>query len=135
MRHSDSLDEIAPIEESIEDTKDLIDAFEHEETKVSKELVETFMDKEWTKSFPKTKSGVNFSKSPHWKRIDVRKKRITRGLSFLVKDFIKEWLKSNKNIKNNFFYYLDGLLKKQFPDIYKEKRIQAFGGIGKIVLL
>lgn len=73
--------------------------------------------------------------SPHWKRVDVRKKKITRGLSFLTKDFIKKWMRKLKIKKEEFFERLDELLIKHFKYIHREKRIQAFGGIGKIVLL
>ena len=49
--------------------------------------------------------------SPHWKRIDVRQKKITRGLSSLAKEFINMYLNHDKERKKKFFLLIDKLLK------------------------
>ena len=49
--------------------------------------------------------------SPHWKRIDVRQKKITRGLSSLSKEFINAYLNQDKDRRKKFFSVIDKLLK------------------------
>jgi len=61
--------------------------------------------------------------------------KITRGLSQLAKTFITKWLKKDKDKKRNIFEHLDFLLKHHFPTLYRYKRIEALGGIGKIILM
>ena len=75
------------------------------------------------------------NQSPHWKRIDVKQKKITRGLTQLTKTFIRKWMKKSKHKRKDFFKSLDFLLKTYFPQIYNEKRIEALGGIAKIILM
>lgn len=84
---------------------------------------------------PELRNNSQPEMSPHWRRIDVRQKRITRGLSSLAKDFIQSWMKRDKKRKKNFFEALDNLLRQHFLYIYRKKRIQAHGGLGRIVLM
>lgn len=81
------------------------------------------------------KKRVYTNQSPHWKRIDVKQKKVTRGLSQLAKSFINKWLLADKERKDNFFMHLDNLLINYFPSIHQSKRIETLGGIGKIILM
>jgi len=62
----------------------------------------------------KVPRGINVAMSPHWRRIDVRQKRITRGLSALSKEFIQSWMKAKRIKKDEFFEELETLLRSHF---------------------
>jgi hypothetical protein len=65
----------------------------------------------------------------------VKQKKVTRGLAHLTKSFISKWILKDKSRKVNMFENLDTLLFKYFPSIYKNNRIEALGGIGKIIFM
>uniref|UniRef100_A0A7S3JGM2 Uncharacterized protein n=1 Tax=Euplotes harpa TaxID=151035 RepID=A0A7S3JGM2_9SPIT len=85
------------------------------------------------KKHPQNNPGLEQSR--HWKRVDVRQKKITRGLSSLSKEFILSYLSKFAPSKQMFFKTVDLLLKEHFPYIFRTQRIQALGGLGKIVLM
>lgn len=59
----------------------------------------------------KTSKPPPLNQSPHWRRVDVRQKKITRGLSQLSKSFIQKYLKKKpKGV--DVFMYIDDLIQR-----------------------
>lgn len=76
-----------PTKSKDEESKHESDASEHTDSDFS-------VQKRGPNQKPKVaRNGRKIDQSPHWKRVDVRHKKITRGLSALCKDFIQAWLK------------------------------------------
>ena len=73
--------------------------------------------------------------SPHWSRIDVRQKKVSRALSIHAKDFIDTYMKLDKWRKTNWLIALDNLMKTHFPIIYTTRKLQTLGCLGKICLI
>lgn len=84
-----------------------------------------------TKEKEEVQEGKNFSS--FWKRIDMRQKKVIRGLCGLTKDYFKSLI-SNKKCKQEMFSIWDDAIKKMFPELYKTSRFQLLGHISVMCL-
>ena len=71
--------------------------------------------------------------SNFWKRIDMRQKKVIRGLCGLTRDYFKSLI-SNKKSKQEMFSLWDESIKRMFPDLYLNFRFQLLGQISVMCL-
>lgn len=71
--------------------------------------------------------------SNFWKRVDMRQKKVIRGLSGLSKDFFKG-ITDSKSPKESIFQAWDDKLRKTFPELYQEWRLKLLGHISVMCL-
>ena len=66
--------------------------------------------------------------SNFWKRVDMRQKKIIRGLCGLARDYFKGVI-YNKKASQQVFTLLEECLKTKFPELYQTNRLQLLGHI------
>jgi hypothetical protein len=71
--------------------------------------------------------------SNFWKRVDMRQKKVIRGLCGLAKDYFKTVISSQKS-QDGMFKTWDDTLKSFFPELYGESRLQLLGHISVMCL-
>lgn len=71
--------------------------------------------------------------SPFWKRIDMRQKKVIRGLCGLTKDHFKSMIPVSKS-KNEMFKVWDEYLSTRFLELYRDLRLQLLGHISVMCL-
>lgn len=70
--------------------------------------------------------------SPFWKRVDMRQKKIIRGLSGLVRDYFKNLVPAK--MKKEMFQVWDEFLQSHFPAVYEKSRLSLLGQISVMCL-
>ena len=73
------------------------------------------------------------SHSPFWKRIDMRQKKVIRGLCGLTKDYFKNMIPETKT-KKEMFAVWDEFLQQHFPELYQTSRLMLLGHISVMCL-
>lgn len=73
------------------------------------------------------------SHSPFWKRVDMRQKKVIRGLCGLTKEYFKTMI-SKKNTKDEMFKVWDDFLLSHFPELYHSSRLVLLGHISVMCL-
>lgn len=119
----------APLKFSREDLVDSAD------TK-SGENFSVFTDKGSENGVPKEliKGDIGDMKvSSFWKRVDMRQKKVIRGLCGLAKDYFKSAITNHKS-QDGMFKAWDDTLKSTFPELYEESRLQLLGHISVMCL-
>jgi len=71
--------------------------------------------------------------SNFWKRVDMRQKKVIRGLSGLTKDYFKD-LVDTRGSEDLMFKAWDDKLKSLFPQLYQESRFRLLGDISVVCL-
>lgn len=73
-----------------------------------------------------TETGQNTS--TFWKRIDMRQKKIIRGLSALTKEYFKKMISAQKS-KQEIVSDWDEHIRKHFPELHNTSRLMLLGHI------
>lgn len=71
--------------------------------------------------------------SNFWKRVDMRQKKVIRGLCGLAKDYFKNKIPTKKT-KDTMFQSWDDTLKHTFPELYDTSRLILLGHISVMCL-
>lgn len=71
--------------------------------------------------------------SNFWKRVDMRQKKVIRGLCGLARDYFRDVI-ANKKASQEVFALWDECLKTKFPELYHTSRLQLLGHISAMCL-